>query len=403
MADQDLRTRFPAAELKFSHEQLRIIERFGQHKSFTDGEVLVEAGARAPNFYVVRSGEVDAVEFSGGKPNVIWKAGPGELLGEVAFLSGTASNLSRIAKGDVEACEILPENLRRIIDEEAHLGGVILATLIARMQIMRDLNLTPLRLIGSRFSVDTFRIRDFFTKNRTSFTWIDIESDADVDQLLRNLEIKQEDPPVVACGTDWILRNPNNRDLATRSGILNAPKEKVYDLAVVGAGPSGLTAAVYGASEGLSTLVLERAGPGGQAGTSSRIENYPGFPMGLSGEELTGRITLQAQKFGAQISTPCEARKLYFDNGYPILCLDDGACVRARCVLIASGASYRRLPIDGGERFDGLGVYYAATPMEAQVCSEKDVVVVGGGEFRRAGRDLPGRTRAQRPSADSRR
>jgi thioredoxin reductase (NADPH) len=166
--------------------------------------------------------------------------------------------------------------------------------------------------------------------------------------------------------------------LATRLGILNAPEEKVYDLVVVGAGPSGLTAAVYAASEGLSALVLERSGPGGQAGTSSRIENYPGFPMGLSGEELAGRITVQAQKFGARISTPCEVRKLCFDNGYPILCLDDGACVRARCVLIATGASYRRLSVDGGERFDGLGVYYAATPMEAQVCLSKDVVVVGG-------------------------
>jgi len=193
VANQDLRTRFPAAELKFDDEQLRIIERFGRRKSFADGEVLVEAGARAPNFYVVRSGEVNSVEFSDGNPNIVWKASAGELLGEVGFLSGRASNLSRIAKGDVEACEILPENFRRIIDEESQLGGVILAGLIARTQIMGDLNMTPLRLVGSRFSIDTFRIRDFFTKNRMSFTWIDIESDADVDQLLRSLQIKQED------------------------------------------------------------------------------------------------------------------------------------------------------------------------------------------------------------------
>src|SRR5262249_304965 len=156
------------------------------------------------------------------------------------------------------------------------------------------------------------------------------------------------------------------------------PKEEVYDLAIIGAGPAGLTAAVYGSSEGLRTVVLERTATGGQAGTSSRIENYPGFPMGLSGDDLAARITLQAQKFGAHISTPCEARKLEFENGYPILHLDDGTRVSARCLLIATGASYSRLEIDGCKRFEGVGIYYAATPMEAQMHCGSQVVVVGG-------------------------
>jgi thioredoxin reductase (NADPH) len=183
---------------------------------------------------------------------------------------------------------------------------------------------------------------------------------------------------VVACGGDCVLRNPSNRDLAERLGILKAPGKQMYDLAIIGGGPSGLAAAVYGASEGLKTLVLERTAPGGQAGASSRIENYPGFPMGLSGDELTSRMVLQAQRFGAQISSPCKVLGLDFENGYPVLQLDDGEHVSAKCLLISSGASYRRLDVEGRQQFEGVGVYYAATPIEAQMCAGSEVVIVGG-------------------------
>ena len=378
MTDQDLRSRFPAAAVTFNDDQLGIVEKFGRQRSYKDGQVLIEAGTRDPNFYVIRSGEVEVVEYSAGRPQIIWRSNPKELLGDASFLSGRASNLSRVAKGDVEVFEISPENLRRIIEEEPTLGNIILAALITRMQIMRDLNLTPLQVIGSRFSSDTFRIREFLAKNRVFFTWVDIESDPNVDELLKRLKISEGDTPVVACGNDWVMHNPANRELAARLGVLTTPKEEMYDLAIVGAGPSGLTAAVYGASEGLSTLVLERTAPGGQAGTSSRIENYPGFPMGLSGDELAARIMLQAEKFGAQISTPCEVHKLEFENGYPVLSLDNDKNATAKCLLIATGASYQRLKVDGGAQFEGIGVYYAATPMEAQVFSGSDVVVVGG-------------------------
>ena len=378
MTEQTLRDRFPQANLKLEDEQLAIVERLATLRSFTDGETIIEAGKREPNFYVVRSGEVEVLEYSSGKPQMIWISYPKELLGDISFLSGRASNLSRVAKGNVEAYEISRENLRRIIDEEPTLGNVILSTLITRVQIMRDLNLTPVRVIGSRFSSDAFRIRDFLFKNRAYFAWIDLESDAHAAEVLRELGVTEQDTPVVACGKDWVLRNPANRELAERLGVFTTPKEETYDLAIVGAGPAGLTAAVYGSSEGLRTVVLERTAPGGQAGTSSRIENYPGFPMGLSGEELAARIALQAQKFGAQISTPSEVRKLAFENGYPILHLEDGHRVSAKSVLIASGASYRRLSVPGGERFDGVGVYYAATLMEAHMCANAQVLVVGG-------------------------
>jgi thioredoxin reductase (NADPH) len=378
MADQNLRERFPEANLKLDDNQLRVVEKRANLKTYRDGETIIAAGTRDPNFYVVKSGEVDVVEFSAGRPQIIWTSYAKELLGDVSFLSGRASNLSRVAKGRVEVFEILPENLRRIIDEEPKLGNIILSTLIARMQIMRDLNFTPLRVIGSRFSSDAFRIRDFLTKNRVVFTWVELEGDSNATQVLQQIGVAEEDTPVVACGNDWILRNPGNKELAERLGVLTTPKEDLYDLAIVGAGPAGLTAAVYGASEGLRTIVLERTAPGGQAGTSSRIENYPGFPMGLSGEELAARITLQAQKFGAQISTPCEVRSLSFDDGYPVIHIDDDRRISSKCLLIATGASYRRLNIEGGERFDGVGVYYAATPMESQMCADSTVVVVGG-------------------------
>jgi len=378
MPEQDLRERFPQANLKLAEDQLRIVERLSSLKSYKDGETIIQAGRRDPNFYVVKSGEVEMIEYSSGRPKVIWTSYAKELLGDVSFLSGRASNLSRIAKGTVQVFEISRENLRRIIDEEPSLGNVLLNTLIARVQIMRDLNLTALRLIGSRFSSDAFRIREFLYKNRVSFMWIDLEADSSASEVLKQFGMTERDTPIVACGSDWALQNPSNRDLAERLGVLTRPKEEVYDLAVVGAGPAGLTAAVYGSSEGLRTIVFERTAPGGQAGTSSRIENYPGFPMGLSGDELAGRITLQAQKFGALISTPCEVRKLEFENSYPVLYLPDDKRVSARSVLIATGASYCRLNVHGCERFEGIGVYFAATPMEAQACANSQVVIVGG-------------------------
>ena len=378
MAYHDLKKQFPQAQLVLNEEQLRIIERFSSLKCFKDGEVLIDVGKPHPNFYVIRSGTVEVIEHTSGAGSVTWTGGPGELVGDVSFLFGRSANMSRVAKGDVEAYELVPENLRRIIDEEPNLGNVMLSALITRMQILRDLNLTPLRVIGSGFSNDAFRIRDFLAKNKVLYSWVDIERDSDVAEILEHLHIREDETPVVTCGNDWMLRNPSNRELAERLGISVTLKEQLYDLAIVGAGPAGLTAAVYGASEGLSTVVVERTAPGGQAGTSSRIENYPGFPMGIAGSELASKVYLQAQKFGAQITMPCDVRRLEFENGYPVLTLDDGSSIAAKCLLIASGASYRRLSVEGIARFEGVGVYYAATPMEAQVCAGCDAVVVGG-------------------------
>jgi thioredoxin reductase (NADPH) len=234
-------------------------------------------------------------------------------------------------------------------------------------------------VIGSRYSRDTFRIRDFLAKNRVLFTWLDVEADPQVKQLLKQFGVTEADTPVVAWGRKLLLRNPSDKELAEALGIRRPLQHTVYDLAVVGAGPAGLAAAVYGASEGLNTVVLERTAPGGQAGCSMRIENYLGFPTGITGSELADRAVVQANKFGATLSVTTPVTSLAFDNAYPVLHLDSGETIVAKSLLIATGAEYRRLKAEGCERFEGLGVYYAATPVEAPLCQGADVVVVGGG------------------------
>jgi len=234
-------------------------------------------------------------------------------------------------------------------------------------------------VIGSRYSHDTFRVRDFLAKNRILFTWVDLETDPNVDRLLKQFGVTESDTPVVAFGSMLLLRNPSNRQLADATGIRQPLEDRVYDLVVVGGGPAGLAAAVYGASEGLTTAVLETTAPGGQAGSSMRIENYLGFPTGLTGLELAGRAILQANKFGAHLSVPTAVKGLSFENAYTIVHLDGGETVTAKCLLIATGANYRRLSVEGSDRFEGTGVYYAATLAEAQLCRGSQVVVVGGG------------------------
>jgi thioredoxin reductase (NADPH) len=236
-----------------------------------------------------------------------------------------------------------------------------------------------LRVIGSRYSRDTFRVRDFLAKNRVLFTWLDLEGDPAVSQLIEQFGVSETETPIVACASRVLLRNPSNLELAETIGIRRSVEHTVYDLAIVGSGPAGLAAAVYGASEGLNTIVLESTAPGGQAGSSMRIENYLGFPTGITGGELTDRAVLQAEKFGARISIPTPISKLSFDKAYSVLELDGGESVTAKCLLIATGAEYRRLNVEHCSRFEGAGVYYAATANEVEMCRGTDVVLVGGG------------------------
>ena len=349
-------------------------------KRFRDGEILFAVGERNPKFFVITSGEVEIIDYTSGEPRTVVVHRKGQFTGEVSHLTGAPAVVSAVARGDCEAYQIAPDDLRRILNQCPALSDVILQAFISRRQLLRaSPSFTGLRVIGSRYSHDTFRIRDFLARNRVLFTWVDLEDDPQVDALLRQFGMSEADTPVVACGRMLVLRNPSNAELADAIGLRRDLDQVVYDLVVVGGGPAGLAAAVYAASEGLRTVVLERSAPGGQAGSSMRIENYLGFPMGVTGAELTDRATLQANKFGARLHVPAQLDRLTFDKTYPVLHLDGGETVASKCLLIATGAEYNRLGVQGCEQFEGSGVYYAATPNEAKLCRDSEVIVVGGG------------------------
>jgi len=349
-------------------------------KSYRDGQTLFAVGDRNFKFHVVKSGEVEIVDYSGDMPKTVTVHRTGGFTGDISHLTGNPAVVSAVARGDCEVYEISGDALRRVLNQCPAVSDIILQAFIARRQLLHESpNFTGLRVIGSRYSTDTFRVRDFLAKNRVLFTWVDVETDPQVDLLLKQFGVTEADTPVVACSHMLLLRNPSNRQLADGIGIRQPLEQVVYDLVVVGAGPAGLAAAVYGASEGLRTVVLDRTGPGGQAGSSMRIENYLGFPTGLTGSDLANRAILQANKFGARLSVPTPVTRLGFDKAYSILHLDDGETVTAKCLLIATGADYRRLGVEGCEQFEGAGVYYAVTLSEAQMCRGAQVVVVGGG------------------------
>ena len=349
-------------------------------KTYRDGHTLFEVGDRDFKFFIVASGEVAIIDCSGDEPKTIVVHGKGSFTGDISHLTGNPAVVTAVARGDCDVYEISGDALRHVLNQCPSVSDILLQAFIARRQLLRQSSeFTGLRVIGSRYSPDTFRVRDFLAKNRVLFTWVDLETDPEVDRVLKQFSVTEADTPVVACSSMLLLRNPSNHELAERIGILHPLEQAVYDLVVVGAGPAGLAAAVYGASEGLRTAVLERTAPGGQAGTSMRIENYLGFPTGVTGSELTDRAIIQASKFGARIAVPTPVTRLTFDKAYSIVHLDGEESVTAKCLLIATGVHYRRLGVEGEEGFEGRGVYYAATPTEAQMCRGAQVVLVGGG------------------------
>ena len=346
---------------------------------YPDGTKLVSVGERDARFFVVESGAVEILDDSETTKTITF-LGPGEFTGDVAHLTGGPSLVSAVARHDCEVYELSADAVREVLNQCPDLGDIILLAFMARRQILRDsAEFTGLRVIGSAYSKDTFRIRDFLAKNRVPHAWLDLETDQTVKNILEHFGVREDETPVVAWGCKMLLKNPSTIELAKALGIRRPLDRAAYDLVVVGAGPAGMAAAVYAASEGLSTVVLERSGPGGQAGRSMRIENYLGFPTGITGSDLADRAVVQAAKFGARVSIPTSVSSLTFENGHSVLHLDDGESVKARSMLIATGAEYRRLEAEGCQRFEGSGVYYAATPVEAPLCRGAEVVVVGGG------------------------
>ena len=379
MAVQNYKEKYPAAFPTLTESQMREVADVAECRTYQDGDLLFKAGQTEFKFNVIRKGEIDIFDVSGNERQLLLTHGPFEFTGDIANLSGRSSNVDAVAKGKVEVYEICASELKTIINERPELSDTILKAFIARSVALSESEVTGLRVIGSQYSQDTFRIRDFLSKNRVLFTWTDADRDPNVGALLERFHVHLSDTPIVASGNEWILRNPSNRVLAEKIGIKQEFTEDLYDLVIVGGGPAGLAAAVYGASEGLKTLVLEMMAPGGQAGTSSKIENYLGFPTGVSGSELAARATIQAQKFGAQLNIPSKVTGLSFGSKHQIIELESGEKLMSKALIIATGAEYKKLAVANLSLFEGRGVYYAATKMEALICKDQPVAVVGGG------------------------
>ncbi|HVN61102.1 MAG TPA: FAD-dependent oxidoreductase [Gaiellaceae bacterium] len=380
---------------KLSDEQLAVVARYGEEHAYEAGETLFREGDPAYDFYVVIEGRVAVVDGLGTpRERLVVEHGPGNFIGEYNLLAGAAPLFSAVAREPSRVIAVSADGFRRIIDEEPTLSELILRAFLSRRIRLIDRGV-GLELVGSRYSPDTRRLIEFATRNRLPYSWLDLESDPTAESLLRDFNVEPAETPVVLLGS-LVLRNPSNEELARALGR-PAPRtrpDEVVDLVVVGAGPAGLAAAVYGASEGYTTLCVEDSSVGGQAGTSTRIENYLGFPAGLSGSELATRAQLQAEKFEARIVFPCEAVALDQDDGLHHVRFAAGDDVHARAVIIATGARYRRLELARLAEFEGVGVYYAATHAEAKMCAGSVVAIVGGGNSAgQAAVFLAGRTR----------
>ena len=364
---------------KLTPEQIRRIASHGHISTIQEGEVLVEQGDRFVPFFVVISGEIEIVRPDGSAEILVNVYDAGQFTGEVGTLSGRRNLFRiRVAKSG-EVIELDRQHMLALVQADAELGDILMRAFVLRRLELVAAGMGDVVLIGSMNSASTLRIKEFLVRNGYPYTYIELERDPDVENLLDSFHITTSEIPVLICRGDTVLRNPTNQEIADYLGFNDAiDQTKVRDLVIIGAGPSGLAAAVYGASEGLDVLVLETGSPGGQAGSSSRIENYLGFPTGISGQDLTSRAYIQAQKFGAEILIAKGTRLLCEHKPY-IVEVENGARIPARTIIIATGAEYRRLPLKNLSRFEGLGIYYATTLVDAQSCDGGEAIVVGGG------------------------
>lgn len=363
-----------------SDAQIARLAPFGEQRRVEAGEIVFDQGDATHGVFVVLEGGLEIIDVARGHQEPLRTLLRGAFTGEVNQLSGRRSLVRCRAREAGTVLEIPRPHLRHIIQTDTELGEVFLRAFMLRRVYLIAHSVGDAVLIGSSHSADTLRLQSFLSRNGHPHTYLDVERDADVQTALDHFEIGVADIPVLICRGDLVLRNPTNAEAAECFG-LNAGIDDtaVYDLIVVGAGPSGLAAAVYGASEGLNVLVVESTAPGGQAGSSSRIENYLGFPNGISGQDLARRAFVQAEKFGANIAVARAARGLKCVRVPYALELDDGAVVQARSIIIAAGAQYRKLNVPNLEQFEGVGVYYGATQVEAEVCAGQAIAIVGGG------------------------
>jgi len=366
---------------KLTPIQIRRITARGHTRAIQRGEVLYEQGVTDVPFFVVVSGELEIVRplGPGAVETLVTVYGFGQFTGEVGTLSGRRTLFRLRATKPGKVIELDRQHMLALVQSDAELGQILMRAFILRRVELVAAGVGDVVLIGSTHSAGTLRIKEFLTRNGHPHTFIDLERDPDVQNLLDSFHIAASEIPVVICRGEVVLRNPSNQQIADCLGFNESIDQiQVRDLVIIGAGPSGLAAAVYGASEGLDVLVLETSSPGGQAGSSSRIENYLGFPTGISGQELAARAYHQAQKFGA-VMLITKGTKLVCDHKPYVVEVENGARIPARTVVIATGAEYRRPQLKDLSRFEGAGIYYAATFVEAQLCGGEEVIVVGGG------------------------
>ena len=363
-----------------TQDQIKRIEPHGRRRAIAAGEVLVEVAQRAVPFFVVLSGEIEVLRPAAGAEKRIVAHRAGQFSGEGNMLTGRRSLASVRVTQAGEVIELDREALLELIQTDAELSGILMRAFILRRIELIQGGYGDVVVIGSTHCAGTLRVREFLTRNGHPFHYTDLDRDPDAQELLDRFRVTAADIPVLICRGDAVLRNPSNQQIADCLGFNDAiDRTHVRDVVVVGAGPAGLAAAVYGASEGLDVLVLESNLPGGQAGSSSRIENYLGFPTGISGLDLTGRAYAQAQKFGAQVMVAKGAAKLSCAHPRYAVHLEGGGRIDARALIIASGAEYRKPALANVSQFEGAGVYYAASGMESQLCAGEEIAIVGGG------------------------
>jgi thioredoxin reductase (NADPH) len=360
--------------------QIARIATHGHVRQVRKGEVLVEAGERSVPFFVVINGQLEAIRQSGATEALVLALQPGMFTGEIHMLSSRRGLVAIRVREPGEVIQLDREHLVALVQTDSELSDILMRAFILRRVELIAHGFGDVVLVGSSHSPGTLRIKEFLTRNGHPYSSIDLERDAGVQELLDRFHVTVADVPVLICRGEAVLRNPTNQQIADCLGFNEAiDQTHVRDVVIVGGGPAGLAAAVYAASEGLDVLVLESNAPGGQAGSSSKIENYLGFPTGISGQDLAARAYTQAQKFGAQLIIAQAATRLACERKPYAIEIDNGPSVRARAIIIATGAEYRRLPLENLSQFEGAGVYYGATFVEAQLCGGEEVVVVGGG------------------------
>jgi thioredoxin reductase (NADPH) len=360
--------------------QINRIRPYGTERTVRAGEILFEAGERAIPWFVILSGKLEIVvtELSG--EHVFATHGPGNFSGDMVMISGAGS----MARGRVgepgQFIEVTPDGLRSLIAKDAELSDIFMRAFIQRRIALIAGGIGNVIILGSRHSANTLRLREFLTRNGHPHAYVDLDTDTTAQELLDRFNVKIDEIPVVICSGKAVQRNPTTQQLAQCLGLSGKVDEgHILDVAIVGAGPAGLAAAVYAASEGLDAVVIEGEFPGGQAGSSSKIENYLGFPTGVSGLELTRRSVVQAEKFGAHMLVGQRVVQINCDERPYRLTLENGDILQTRSIIIAVGAQYNKPNIANLKQFEGNGVYYAATFMESQLCGGDEVIVVGGG------------------------